>query len=88
MVETKSGLTVNGMPLPQSNAKELVLLLSDTTKLTIARSDVERQQVSKVSVMPEGLFKDLTLPDIADLFAFLETSRNAEEPAKPGKGGQ
>jgi hypothetical protein len=31
--------------------------------------------------MPEGLFKDLTLAEIADLFAFLETSKNNPEPA-------
>ena len=52
---------------------------------------VDAKVKAKVSVMPEGLFKDLTLEEIADLFAFLETSKNNPEPAPnvaaaPGDG--
>jgi hypothetical protein len=30
--------------------------------------------------MPEGLFNTLSMEEIADLFAYLETSRQAAEP--------
>ena len=81
-VETAAGLTYNGLVLPQSNASELVLLLSDGKKLNIPRGDIERQKDSKVSVMPEALFKDLSLKEIADLFAYLETSKDGPDPVK------
>jgi hypothetical protein len=49
--------------------------LSDATKLEIAKNRIEEQNPSKVSVMPAGLLDQLTLAEVADLFAFLETSK-------------
>jgi hypothetical protein len=69
------------MPLPNPGSKNLLLLLPDATRLEIPPEKVEEKQKAKVSVMPEGLFKDLTLEQIADLFAFLETSKSNPEPA-------
>jgi hypothetical protein len=48
--------------------------------LEIPKEDIEEQKPSSVSLMPPGLFKDLSLQDIADLFAFLETSKANAEP--------
>jgi putative heme-binding domain-containing protein len=82
-VVTVDGLVHNGMPLPGKKGDDkLVLLLSDATKLEIPKDQIEEQSRSKVSVMPEGILKDLTLEEIADLFAFLETSRLNEAPAE------
>jgi putative membrane-bound dehydrogenase-like protein len=80
-VETKAGLVHTGMPLPNPGSNNLVLLLSDATRLEIPADSVETKVKAKVSVMPEGLFKELTIEEIADLFAFLETSKNNPEPA-------
>ncbi|HEY3965711.1 MAG TPA: HEAT repeat domain-containing protein [Planctomycetaceae bacterium] len=82
-VETKEGQVYTGMPLPNPGSKNLLLLLSDATKLEIAPDKIEDKVKAKVSVMPEGLFKDLSLEQIADLFAFLETSKNNPDPAPP-----
>jgi putative heme-binding domain-containing protein len=79
-VVTKAGLTHTGMPIPNQGAGKLVLLLSDATRLEIAESDVEEKMTAKASVMPEGLFNTLSMEEIADLFAYLETSRQAPEP--------
>ncbi|MGE5190936.1 MAG: HEAT repeat domain-containing protein, partial [Deltaproteobacteria bacterium] len=80
-VVTTEGLSHTGMPLPNPGSKNLLLLLPDATRLEIPAEKIEEKVKAKVSVMPEGLFKDLTLAQIADLFAFLETSKNNPEPA-------
>jgi putative heme-binding domain-containing protein len=75
-VITKDGLIHNGMPITASSSRnKLVLLLPDATRLEISKRNIDEQIRSKISVMPEGVLKDLSLIDIADLFAFLETSR-------------
>lgn len=75
-VVTADGLVHNGMPVPGNpNKDRVVLLLSDATRLEIPRGDIEEMVPSKLSVMPAGLLNDLTLAQIADLFAFLETSK-------------
>ncbi|MDB5391858.1 MAG: hypothetical protein JWM11_7504, partial [Planctomycetaceae bacterium] len=83
-VSTSDGLIYTGMPIPSpnpGNEKQLVLLLSDASKVVVAKNKIEDQLPAKLSVMPEGLFKNLTEQEIADLFAFLETSRSNPEPA-------
>ncbi|GAB4149014.1 MAG: HEAT repeat domain-containing protein [Planctomycetaceae bacterium] len=86
-VVTVDGLTHNGMPIPTASDKtKVTLLLSDATKLSIPRKNIDEIVPSKVSVMPVGLLKNLTLQEIADLFAFLETSRyNAITPRDAGR---
>jgi len=75
-VVTVDGLIHNGMPVPGgAGSDKLVLLLSDATKIEIPKKNIDEQAPSKISVMPVGLLKDLTLEQLADLFAFLETSK-------------
>jgi putative membrane-bound dehydrogenase-like protein len=75
-VETKQGQVFVGMPIPGvSKNNKLVLLLSDTTRLEIPKSRIEEETPSKVSVMPTGLLDPLSLEEVADLLAFLETSK-------------
>jgi len=75
-VVTKEGQVYLGMPVPGvSQNDKLVLLMSDATKLEIPTSRIEEQNPSKISVMPAGLLDQLSLGEIADLFAFLETSK-------------
>lgn len=75
-VETKDGLAYTGMPIPQPGTKNLVLLLPDATKLEIPSDQIAAQAPAKISVMPTDVLKDLSLEEIADLFAFLETSKS------------
>lgn len=82
-IYTTAGLVHSGMPVPNTgNNDAVVLLLSDATRITIPKSDIEELVPAKVSVMPEGLLKELDLQQIADLFSFLETSKQNEEPAQ------
>ncbi len=48
------------------------VLLSDATKVNLRKDEIESQFASLVSVMPEKLLDELSLSEIADLFAFLE----------------
>ncbi|MFO1020534.1 MAG: HEAT repeat domain-containing protein [Planctomycetales bacterium] len=82
-IATTDGLVYSGMPVPDTGVKNaVVLLLSDATRVTIPKNKIEDQQPAKISVMPEGLLKELSLQDVADLFAFLETSRTNAEPGQ------
>jgi len=82
-VVTVDGLVHVGMPVPgNANDDKLVLLLSDATRLEVPKKQIEESAPSKVSVMPVGLLEDLTLEEIADLFAFLETSKHNPLPAE------
>lgn len=82
-VVTTDGLIYNGLIVPQPGVTNAVtILLSDATKVTVPKDKIDEQTPSKTSVMPEGLFKELSLQDIANLFAFLETSKLNPEPAK------
>ncbi|HEX8198843.1 MAG TPA: HEAT repeat domain-containing protein, partial [Isosphaeraceae bacterium] len=79
MVATADGQVYNGMPAGGDD-RQFVLLLSDGTKATIAKADVEEQAESKVSVMPEGLLNGLSLQEIADLLALFEAQPRVEAP--------
>lgn len=81
-VSTSDGLIYTGMPIASAGTeKQLTLLLSDATKVVVAKDKIEDQFPARLSVMPEGLFKTLSEQEIADLFAFLETSRSNPEPS-------
>ena len=53
------------------------VLQSDGKKVQLAAEDIEDIQPSKQSAMPEGLLNRLSLEQVADLFAFLTTSPDA-----------
>ena len=91
---TTDGRSINGLVAPQPDGS-LVVLQSNTEKVTIAASDVETMVTSKVSAMPEGLLNPLTLEDIANLFAYLSyppgtsvTSRRSDGSRPPVVGSR
>jgi putative heme-binding domain-containing protein len=79
-VATADGKVYNGMPVV-NDAKNLVLLLSDGSKVTIPKADIDEQKDSKISVMPEGLLNTLSLREIADLIALFESAPKVAAPA-------
>lgn len=99
-VVTVDGLVHNGMPIRGTEENDsLILLLSDATQIAIPKEEIDEIVPSKVSVMPVGTLKELTLEEIADLFAFLETSKfnqptsreraaQTEQPTGAAQGGQ
>lgn len=82
-VATADGKVYNGMPVV-SDGPALILLLSDGTKVTIAKDEIDGRKESKVSVMPENLINSLTFQEIADLLALFESAPRVD-PASEAK---
>jgi putative heme-binding domain-containing protein len=73
-VTTSSGQTYIGI-LKRENTQEVVLIQGAVGETRIARTDIEEMQPSKVSIMPAGLDQQMTLEELADLVAFLKSSK-------------
>jgi putative heme-binding domain-containing protein len=71
-VATADGKVYNGMPVV-SDGPNLVLLLSDASKVTIPKDEIDSKKESAVSVMPEGLINSLSYQEIADLLALFNS---------------
>ena len=77
-VVTTGGLVYTGLQAKQGDEDRVVLLLSDATKLELPKSEIDETTPATISIMPENLLREMSLEDVADLFAFLETSKNNE----------
>lgn len=67
----KDGRVLNGMIVEES-ATNLTLAASNGSLQTLLRSDLEELGSNGISFMPEGLEKDLSKQDVADVIAFLQ----------------
>lgn len=70
-VRTTDGRQITGLVTPGSGA-EVVVMQANGEKITLSKKDIEDQKPSKLSSMPVGLLDQLSLEEIADLFALLE----------------
>ena len=77
-----NGKTYTGIAARSANG-DMTVLQSDGIKVQLAADDIEDVQASKVSSMPEGLLNQLTLEQVADLFALM---MNAPEPGMATRG--
>jgi putative heme-binding domain-containing protein len=68
-VVTADGKTFTGLVGETSDG--VVVLQANTEKATVPKADIEEIVPSKLSAMPEGLFNNLTLDEIADLFVYM-----------------
>jgi putative heme-binding domain-containing protein len=76
---TTKGQFLTGLVI-EDNPQRVVLKLQGGKLETVPRDDVEVMSVTKVSLMPEGLEKQLKPQEIADLFAFLTLDRPPSDP--------
>jgi putative heme-binding domain-containing protein len=72
-VITTDGKTYAGLVAPSGDGA-LVVLQANGEKVTIGKDEVQNTARNKISAMPEGLLNDLTLDEVADLFAYLASS--------------
>ena len=80
---TADGRTVTGLLLSES-ATAVTLRGQQGKDETILRADLESLRGTAKSLMPEGLEKDVPVPDMADLLAYL-TKASPPEPAELAK---
>ena len=64
----------------EDTPQRLVLKLQGGKTESIPRAEVEEDAVSPVSLMPEGLERQLTPQELADLFAFLTLDKPPADP--------
>ncbi len=78
-VATADGRLVTGL-LVEDSPTRIVLKIQGGKQEVIARDDVAAQKISPVSLMPEGLEKQLKPQELLDLFEFLMLDRPPEDP--------
>ena len=72
LILTTDGRQLNGV-IKNETSDEVILVTGPNKEERIARSDIEAQKPSAVSVMPAGLDKQLSEQELADLIAFLKS---------------
>ncbi len=71
-VVTTDGTVLNGLMESQSDA-QVVLKAASRKQLTIPKADIEELNKSTQSLMPDGVFADLTAQEASDLLAFIRS---------------
>jgi putative heme-binding domain-containing protein len=79
-VTTVKGQAITGL-LVEDSPQRVVLKQQGGKLEVVPRAEVEEVTTSKVSLMPEGLEKQLKPQELADLFAFLALDRPPADPA-------
>ena len=84
IVVTTAGKVVPGILKSESDAG-VELTQADGTVVMVPKSEIDEQQRSALSAMPNGLEKGMTLSDFADIVAYLEGQKQALPAAVPAK---
>ena len=85
IVETRSGDVFQGV-IKDSNAEFLDLMGADAKHVHIAKSDIQWQRGSNVSLMPEGLQAGLSLQEFADLIEYLASLKQPASSVASNRG--
>jgi putative heme-binding domain-containing protein len=79
-VTTTKGRLLTGL-LVEDSPQRVILKMQGGKQETIPRGDIEEINISKVSMMPENLEKQIKPQEIADLFAYLCLDKPPSDPA-------
>ena len=69
---TVDGKIFSGMVVNET-ASHLTVRTTDQREHRIVRQDIEQMQPSRVSIMPKGLDKTMSIQQISDLLAYLQS---------------
>jgi putative membrane-bound dehydrogenase-like protein len=86
-VTLKNGRVLTGL-IAAETASSLTLKRAENQTDTVLRQDIEELRSTGVSLMPEGLEKNINVDDMADLIAFLKNWRYLDGAAPVGKGAE
>jgi putative membrane-bound dehydrogenase-like protein len=79
-VVTDAGQVINGLVV-ENSPQRVVLKVQGGEIKTIPRDSIEQITTGKVSMMPEGLERQMQPQEIADLFAYITLDRPPTDPA-------
>jgi putative membrane-bound dehydrogenase-like protein len=74
-VETKDGLSISGLLTAQDSDGTLTIVTADGKALRIPGAEITTHTQSRISMMPEGLDRAMSVQDFRDLMAFLLSRR-------------
>jgi putative membrane-bound dehydrogenase-like protein len=74
MVETKSGEVYSGI-VRKDNAEEVLLVTGPEAEVRVPRTEIAGMRPGTVSLMPAGLDEQLSRQELADLLAFLKSTK-------------
>ncbi len=77
IIQTDAGKVLSGVVKTQDE-KQITLIDANGKTHTIARVEIEESLESPVSIMPEGLAKELSVSEFTDLIAYLESLRHGD----------
>ena len=80
----KSGVTLTGL-IASETPTSITLKQAENKVMTILRSDIQLLRSNRISLMPEGLEKNISLQQMADLLAFLRDWRFTNDLVPSGK---
>lgn len=73
-IELADGTSAGGV-IGAENPTSITLRQPGGTETTIARTQIKSMRIAEMSAMPEGLDAQITVQDMADLIAFIKSSR-------------
>ena len=73
-VLTSDGKVFNGLVVSET-AEAVVLRMAEGKQQTIGRAEIDEIRASNVSLMPEGVEKDVTIQQMADLLEYLKSGK-------------
>ena len=74
VVQTTDGRTLTGLIVGQTPGA-VTLLDGKNQRTTVGRDKIDSIRESPVSLMPEGLLKELKPQELRDLFSYLQTNK-------------
>jgi putative heme-binding domain-containing protein len=77
VINTRDGRTYSGNVINE-NQRQLTLRVVGQEPVIINKSTIQSKDVTPVSLMPPGLFSNLTEKEIIDLMAYLKTSKRVD----------
>jgi putative heme-binding domain-containing protein len=82
VIRTLDGEVITGRVVEETD-KEIKVRTDPFARelVTIAKSNIEARQQSRISEMPQGLINSLTKQEILDLIAYMRSAGNAEDKA-------
>jgi putative membrane-bound dehydrogenase-like protein len=78
-LQTADGRVLSGLPVEESDQR-VVLKLQGGKLETVPREEIEEYELTPLSLMPEGVERQLSPQELVDLFALIALDRPADDP--------